>query len=82
MESLPRRTMRRCTQDDSRRVDHGQNDADAGEPAVGMTASRQQGATGDEISDQEEADLERIAAEDVAHGELPLFTGQPLPSCG
>src|SRR6266545_3233918 len=56
--------------DDAHRVDRGEHDPDRRQPRVQPPRERQHRRAGDQVCGQEEAHLERVAAEDVAHGEL------------
>src|ERR1700740_2412332 len=53
--------------DHAEAVDRGQRDAERGEPCVEVPRRRENRLPGDEVRDEEEADLEGIAAEDVSH---------------
>src|SRR5436305_9122019 len=55
--------------DHSEAVDRSQRDAQRREPGVQVSCGRENRLTGDEIRHEEEADLERVAAEDVSHRE-------------
>src|SRR5205809_7797664 len=57
------------TDDDPHRVDRRQRNPERGDPAVQAAGARQHRRPGDQIRDQEEADLKRVATEDVPERE-------------
>ena len=65
--SRARRVLRPA--DHAEAVDRRQRDPERGEPRVEVPRGREHGLAGDEVGDEEEADLEGVAAEDVAHRE-------------
>src|ERR1700755_2763656 len=55
--------------DHAEAVDRGQRDAERGEPGVEVPRRREHRLPRNEVGDEEEADLKRVAAEDVSHCE-------------
>ena len=73
IESRPRRTKTRLVaHDHAEGVDGGERDAEHGEPGVEVPGCWQDGLARDEVGDEEQAQLERVAAEDVRDRELVI----------